>query len=66
MKKCCKWHNNLDDEAIDCGMAGKGDREDSFCCKRCPERLIPVRKALTVKEQRKQPVFMGIQEKLVH
>lgn len=65
MKKCCKDHNNIDGW-IDCGMAGKGNREDSFCCKRCPERLVPVRKALTVKEQQKQPIFMGIQEKLVH
>ena len=62
MKKCCKWHNNLDDEGIDCGLAGMGNREDSFCCKRCPERLIPIYKVLNKEEAKKKPIFMGIQK----
>lgn len=43
---CCSLHDNLDDAGIECGLSGKGDREDSFCCKKCPERSMPVRKIL--------------------
>lgn len=36
-KKCCKNHDNMEDENgyYDCGMAGMG--AGLFCCKQCPD-----------------------------
>lgn len=36
MKKCCKFHDDIDGMEMDCGMAGMGDV--ILCCPNCPEK----------------------------
>jgi len=34
-KQCCEYHENIADEGIECGLAGKGNA--LVCCAKCPD-----------------------------
>lgn len=36
-KKCCRYHDKMFIDKIECGLAGRG--EPIVCCKKCPDNI---------------------------